>query len=775
MLLLLLLLLLPASAALLPASDQDDAERELTSCLQQLSDQNGAEQLREVAEVGLATLYDQAESCRTERQRLRSQVKGLSAVHASLKAYGTPLEFSREAAALKAAALSSELKEEGLGPLGPQMRREGGAEGGGSAGGAGLGPPAGGETLYPGGEVAGGAVGESAAAGALPTGGYSSSYGHNYSRWEEDSQELEKMMSTYPLAASDIKDRIREVFEALRDKYLERLETWRVEAEQTARDLTVAISSSATQQPPVRRPSNSTIAAKAGPATTATSRTTAAAGRTAAAATRVGMPGRGRAGECGGRGHRAPETTAGGGATRGPPVPCRGGSRIPKPTAVAAAAAAAGSGEAATAAVAGSGSDGVSASGEVDDKEEGEEAGTAAAAAEGGVSVSGGGGGGGVGSGVAEGTGGEAGAGDGGGGGAAGDGGGFTRVFAGYSGWSAEEHSAFVRHRDRLMKECGQGPKSLSREVLMARIAKMLPGCRTVPELLAHDDWTTATRLVARKRRDLAEAWDRERRQFLEDSASFLKESEMLFLVQAEEAADRLVAELQRVRARDELEELRAEKVREEEVAAAERAVREAAEAEARLAAEARMRRERALQKDMVAAYRAELELQQAEQQAAAVEAERQAALLAEQQAVYNKERVEVRQAEYLSRQEQAKERQAVAEAEALAREVRLARLRALVAPEVESDPERLLAPTIASSAVDPDRDAEGAFHPVNGYTTEQVVKDQRFKVFEALAVLGLHETTYGRQSIAAARPAKSTRPDNFTSEQREAALRMGR
>jgi hypothetical protein len=39
----------------------------------------------------------------------------------------------------------------------------------------------------------------------------------------------------------------------------------------------------------------------------------------------------------------------------------------------------------------------------------------------------------------------------------------------------------------------------------------------------------------------------------------------------------------------------------------------------------------------------------------------------------------------------------------------------------------------------------------------------------EALAVLGLHETPYGRQAIAAARPAQPPRPDNFTSEQREA------
>lgn len=74
-------------------------------------------------------------------------------------------------------------------------------------------------------------------------------------------------------------------------------------------------------------------------------------------------------------------------------------------------------------------------------------------------------------------------------------------------------------------------------------------------------------------------------------------------------------------------------------------------------------------------------------------------------------------------------ERQAAAEAAEVAREKRLSQLRALVAPEVENDPQRVMAPTVASSAADKDKDAEGAFHPVHGYTTDQVAKDQRFKV----------------------------------------------
>jgi hypothetical protein len=48
----------------------------------------------------------------------------------------------------------------------------------------------------------------------------------------------------------------------------------------------------------------------------------------------------------------------------------------------------------------------------------------------------------------------------------------------------------------------------------------------------------------------------------------------------------------------------------------------------------------------------------------------------------------------YSPAQDKVKEAKAAKEAEAAAREERLARLRALVAPEVEADPMRLLLPT---------------------------------------------------------------------------------
>ena len=57
----------------------------------------------------------------------------------------------------------------------------------------------------------------------------------------------------------------------------------------------------------------------------------------------------------------------------------------------------------------------------------------------------------------------------------------------------------------------------------MARIAALLPGGRSPAAVAAHDDWTVAARLAARRRRDLDQGWERERRQFIEDSSSFLE------------------------------------------------------------------------------------------------------------------------------------------------------------------------------------------------------------------------------------------------------------
>ncbi|KAG2433326.1 hypothetical protein HXX76_008392 [Chlamydomonas incerta] len=726
-------------------AEHDEADRELSGQLQQLADGGhsggavakgggaaaDAAEAREMA-AALAVLSAQSDACRAERQQLRARVRGLSSVHGSLKAYGAPRQFSPEAGAVKsemsalaaelqtalaqltaeAAAISADVRE-----VWPTALSEGAAGGGGGDGAAGFG----------------------GGGGSSP---------------EQELEELEKMLARYPLASPDIKDRIREVYAALQDKYSERLETWRLEAERTAQQL-------------LHQHQQLAAAVVAAPSA---ARATAAAGAGAGRGRGSGIPGRGGpgAGAAAGEhlGGRLPPGAAGAGRSG---IGRGGGGSSAAPTGGASRAAAGSSSSRALQPVVVPSSaakqqqllpadyDG--------DLEPLDEDASAVASAAGG--------------------------GDGGGsssscgssssysysGGAAG------WLLSGHGGWGADEHAAFVKHRERLMRErevVQAGSKPASREALMARIAALLPGSRSPAAVAAHDDWTTAARLAGRRRRDLDQGWERERRQFLEDSASFLEESELVFFAEAEEAAARLVTELLRERAADELAERRAERAREDEVAEAERAAAEAAEAEARVLAEAAARVDRAVKKEAVAAYRGELERQQAEAQARIAAAQHAMEELAAEQAVYNKERVEWRQAEYAVKQDRAKEAAAEAAAEEEARQARLDRLRLLVAPQVEADPARLLAPTAATAAAQAAAEEmealrraglAGAFNPVQGFTTEQVLRDQRFKVREALTRLGLHETDYGRAAIAAARPAQQPRLDNYTSDQRAAVL----
>jgi hypothetical protein len=89
-------------------------------------------------------------------------------------------------------------------------------------------------------------------------------------------------------------------------------------------------------------------------------------------------------------------------------------------------------------------------------------------------------------------------------------------------GWSPEEHSQFVKLRERYYKD-GLGTKG-GRDAALSKVALLLPG-RDLAAVLQHDDWYVAVRLQQWRRRDILESWGRERRQFLEDSENFLEES----------------------------------------------------------------------------------------------------------------------------------------------------------------------------------------------------------------------------------------------------------
>ncbi|GAX82191.1 hypothetical protein CEUSTIGMA_g9619.t1 [Chlamydomonas eustigma] len=337
-------------------------------------------------------------------------------------------------------------------------------------------------------------------------------------------------------------------------------------------------------------------------------------------------------------------------------------------------------------------------------------------------------------------------------------------------GWKPEEHSQFVKLRERYFKD-GLGTKG-GRDAALYKVACLLPG-RDLEAVLQHDDWYVAARLQQRRRRDILESWGRERRQFLEDSESFLEESSQVNQAMAVAAANRLAHELVREGVHEELASLRALKQAEWEAGAEERVALEAAELERQRIAHDIMEEDKAKKKEMLAEYRAQLDRKIQEEEESRLAREKNEALLRAEQAGFHKSRVEWRHAEYLWKMDKQQEERAALEKQELERQARLDRLRALVAPHVECDPLRILKPTEASSSHDEDlRELaeSAAFRPVYGYTVQQLYKDPKFKLMDALQRQGLHNTAYGRQIISNAQTAKPTRPDNLTYAQRAVA-----
>ena len=175
-----------------------------------------------------------------------------------------------------------------------------------------------------------------------------------------------------------------------------------------------------------------------------------------------------------------------------------------------------------------------------------------------------------------------------------------------------------------------------------------------------------------------------------------------------------------------------------ERLAAAERQRREEA-----------MQRERAEQKEMLAAYHDEVHRRRAAEQ----EAEEMRRLREEQDRQANlavtEKRVRYRQQLDNARMEERQAREELLKEESMARQLRLERLASSVAPEVEADPARARAHTLASSsALALDGEEGRAFNDVHGYFDDRLFQDQRFRIGEALRAAGLHTTDYGRSVL---------------------------
>ena len=90
---------------------------------------------------------------------------------------------------------------------------------------------------------------------------------------------------------------------------------------------------------------------------------------------------------------------------------------------------------------------------------------------------------------------------------------------------------------------------------------------------------------------------------------------------------------------------------------------------------------------------------------------------------------------------------QARLEEEEARRRLRLVTERVEAKLNVQSDPERIMAGTAASTAP---KASEFDMYPVRGYTDQTLMRDMRFRITEALSRAGLNQTQHARQTVAA-------------------------
>lgn len=325
-------------------------------------------------------------------------------------------------------------------------------------------------------------------------------------------------------------------------------------------------------------------------------------------------------------------------------------------------------------------------------------------------------------------------------------------------GWTADEHATFLHERTAS----GAEPAELARH-----LAALLP-CRSREQVQAHERWQReAGRLQAGVQQADAAARG-EAAAFVRAATALLQEAEAGLMARAEAALAQLEAAAAGLQCADALQAQREER-------AAQAAEEATGHLEAAALAAARLEDQRRAALDYRARMRQllhEHREQQEEQAAAAAAAKREEAAAAAQEsaaaaaanAAAVQRRVMQAAAKQAERQEQAARRREEVERRAAA----LDALRRRVAPVVARDAARVMAPTQSTAAaVAVERQAHGLFSAALGFTTDQVLADQRFRVLEALRGLGLHRSPAGRAAAVAAKPASSVRVDTLTSAER--------
>ena len=333
-------------------------------------------------------------------------------------------------------------------------------------------------------------------------------------------------------------------------------------------------------------------------------------------------------------------------------------------------------------------------------------------------------------------------------------------------GWSAAEHAKFAR----MLAEAEVSAGGKGAAAVLDALCVRLPGHGGRERLAAHVAWSAARRRHARDLRGLREAESRARGALAQRAAKELTAAVERHGRRAADAAQALEQDATCRRLHDRVSRDRADRAAAAEaeafLAEAERTAAAAAEA----AAAAKLAADRSLDKaraEVRREQRAEAEAE-AERGAAAVVAAN--AWMREAVAEANQLRVAFRRDEEERRSEERRAKEAVAEEANEERERRLQRLRATVAPVAARDPARATAATAASASEyvpQLTHEATGAMQRVHGYTTEHLLKDQRFRVSEALHTAGLTGTTHVRHAMAAAAPYRPPRTDTMTTNER--------
>lgn len=331
-------------------------------------------------------------------------------------------------------------------------------------------------------------------------------------------------------------------------------------------------------------------------------------------------------------------------------------------------------------------------------------------------------------------------------------------------GWAAGEHAVFAHARRACWAPGGGGQAALVRH-----LAALLPA-RSEQAVLAHERWHKEAGRLRSAAQQTQAGWRQECTGFLDAAVALLSESEAEVLAGAEAAVAQVEAAAACLRSAAGVEQGQAVHGEQQDAGASSQAVA-AAEAAARGFTQWQAKEDyRGRMHQLLAEHR-----QQREEQAVAAQTANQATAAAAAQeaaaaAAVGRQRVQGRRqadAAKTAARQAAEERR---ETERARRQAALDALRAQVAPCVPRDAQRATAPTQSSSAATPDEPRHGLFAGAlaAGFTADHLLRDQRFKVYEALRSLGLHTTVAGRQAVAAARPARPLRVDLLTSAQRQ-------